>query len=129
MLVAEDDPELRALIAALLARDGFVVSEARDGRELMEIVRAAAREEGAAPSLIVSDVRMPGATGLEALAELRELLVGTAIIVVTAFSDVATRVAARRLGAVDVLSKPFDLEELRASARCAVERRAGQVGP
>ena len=69
-----DDAALRALIVRALRRAGFVVSGARDGLELMEIAAATVREEGAPPELVVTDVRMPGRSGVEALAALRARL-------------------------------------------------------
>lgn len=114
-LVAEDDPDLRRLIVEALHREGFVVSEARDGRELLEIVNATCIEEGSAPELVVADVRMPGCSGIEALQALRASLRGSAILVITAFGDEAVRRAAREAGAVGVLDKPFELDELRAA--------------
>lgn len=115
-LVAEDDPELRRLIVTVLARDGFVVSEARDGHELVEIARSIVREDQSTPTLVISDVRMPGRDGLSALAELKLTLVGAAILVITAFPDEAVLAAARGVGAIAVLHKPFPLDVLRAAA-------------
>ena len=74
VLIAEDDHDLRVLIATLMAIEGFVVSEASDGRELVEIVRAALREDGAAPDLLISDLVMPGLDGIEAIEQLQALL-------------------------------------------------------
>ncbi|MFO0609712.1 MAG: response regulator [Polyangiales bacterium] len=119
-LVAEDDAALRALIVRALRRAGFVVSEARDGLELMEIAAATVREEGAPPELVVTDVRMPGRSGVEALAALRGTLSGAAILVITAFADEEVRLAAQAGGAVGVLDKPFELAELTALAASLV---------
>jgi DNA-binding response OmpR family regulator len=114
-VVAEDDAALRDVIVAALRADGFLVSTARDGRELLEIVRAAACEDGTPPDLIVSDVRMPSLSGLDALTELGALLRETRVLVMTAFGDAATHARARSIGAFGVLHKPFDLDALRAA--------------
>jgi CheY-like chemotaxis protein len=115
-LVAEDDPDLRRLIVGVLVREGFVVSEARDGIELIEIANSFYREDHVPPSLVISDVRMPGRDGLSALGELRAALEGAVILVITAYPDEAVLAAARGAGAIAVLAKPFALEDLRAAA-------------
>lgn len=125
VLVADDDGDMRSLIAKVLTRDGYVVSEARDGHELMKIARAAAKEEGEAPEIIISDVRMPGATGLQAIEEMRGLLEHTVIIVITAFVDAEIQREAQRLGAMRVLRKPFDVDILRAVTMEAQRLRRG----
>lgn len=117
VLVAEDDPALRRLIVDALIAEGFEVSEARDGLELIEIAEASAREDGSVPELVVTDVRMPGMTGFCALEALRTLLAQTAVLVITAFSDDEARAEARRLGAVGVLDKPFELDDLLTAAK------------
>lgn len=115
VLVAEDDDELRRLIVEALTLDGYVVSEARDSAELIEIATQTKLEDGTAPELVLTDVRMPGCTGIQALALLRAHLKGAAILVITAFSDEETRRAAAQAGASAVLDKPFDVDALRAA--------------
>lgn len=112
VLVAEDDPEMRRVLVRVFTREGLVVSEARDGLELMEIATAMLLEEGAAPELVVTDVRMPGRSGIEALRDLRETLRHSAIVVITAFADEATRREAAAVGAAAVLDKPFERDAL-----------------
>lgn len=117
VLVAEDDSEMRSLIATALSADGFDVIEARDGRELAELV-AAMTPPGSRlepPDVIVSDIRMPGPSGLDGLAMLRESTWSVPVIVITGFGDLATHDEARRLGAAIVLDKPFDLDVLRTA--------------
>jgi DNA-binding response OmpR family regulator len=120
-LVAEDDPELRRLIVRALSRDGFVVSEARDGHELIEIAHSMVREDQCSPALVITDVRMPGRDGLSALGELKLTLVNAVILVITAFPDEAVLAAARGVGAIGVLHKPFPLEVLRSAALSLVQ--------
>ncbi len=125
VLVAEDDADMRALIAADLRRDGYRVSEAADGVDLLARLRALAeraghgREDG--PDLLVTDVRMPGATGLDALTYLREIRPAIPVVVITAFGDAATHAMAHDLGACCTLDKPFALSDLRATVYAALE--------
>lgn len=121
-LVAENDPDLLRLIVEALSRDGFVVSQARNAEELIEIACCTRREDHSPPALVVSDVHMPGRDGLSALAELRQTLAGAAILVISAFPDAAVVAEARRVGAVGVLGKPFELDDLRATALSLVHR-------
>ena len=119
VLLAEDDDAFRRLLAGALRRGGFEVIEARDGRELVD--RLASLLPGAGPSdgmpidLIVSDIRMPGITGLDVLDKLRLADWATPVILITAFGDNATRAEAIRLGAT-MFDKPFDLSDLRTMA-------------
>jgi len=122
--VAEDSAEMRALIAATLRADGCDVVEARDGLELVAIV-APAERSGMAFDLIVSDLRMPERSGMEALGALRDEGVRTPYLLITAFGDDETHRDARQLGAVAVLDKPFDLDWLCALVRAAVEPPRG----
>jgi DNA-binding response OmpR family regulator len=115
VLVAEDDVEMRRLLVETLTREGLTVSEARDGAELMEIAVRTLQEDGSAPELVITDVRMPGRNGIEALRALRATLKSSAILVITAFGDEATRRQAGEVGAAAVLDKPFELSELCAA--------------
>lgn len=113
VLLAEDDPEMRRMMAGALRRRGYEVQETGDGRELVEaLVRAVTGADELRPHLIISDVRMPGHSGLEVLARLRRVDLATPVILITAFGDARTHEEARRLGASTLLDKPFDLDDL-----------------
>jgi CheY-like chemotaxis protein len=117
VLLAEDDPEMRRLVAERLRHEGFEVLEAKDGLQLDQLVRTAllrATREGIAVDLVVSDVRMPGRTGLQALADLRRIDGTTPFILITAFGDAELHDEAHRLGATAVFDKPFELDDLCA---------------
>jgi DNA-binding response OmpR family regulator len=120
--VAESDPALLRLIVDALSRDGFVVSEARDADELIEIARCTRSEDRVPPALVVSDIHIRGRDGLSALDELRPTLAGAVILVISASADEATCAAARRVGASAVLGKPFELDDLRTAAFALVRR-------
>jgi DNA-binding NtrC family response regulator len=116
LLLAEDDPDMRWLLSMSLRKEGYEVIEVRDGAELRAKVRTQVANPKQEPqvSMIISDFRMPGATGLDVLEELRRLEQSMPFILITAFGDEATHEAARRLGAV-VFDKPLDLEDLRTA--------------
>lgn len=108
-LVADDDPAMRALLSELLRAEGLDVSEAADGRELFWGLERAA-SGGPALDLLLSDVRMPGYSGLSVLEALRDVD-GPPAILMTAFPDGDVRRRAAKLGVV-LLEKPFDLAAL-----------------
>lgn len=125
LLLAEDDFELRELLAALLRADGHEVVEARDGYELLDFLTRSANGNGTgAFSVIVSDVRMPGLTALDVLSRLRGELTSTPVILITAFGDRNTHLRALLLGASRVFDKPFDCDELRGAVQDALQAQA-----
>jgi DNA-binding response OmpR family regulator len=113
VLLAEDDREMRHLLASVLRSSGYHVIEVQDGVELIDQV-AAARASGQDIDLVITDVRMPQVGGLEALGWLQEVGSTVPAVVVTGFGDRRVHDEAKRLGAWAVLDKPFDLDELCA---------------
>jgi DNA-binding response OmpR family regulator len=115
VLLAEDDEQMRRLLASALRRDGYEVVEASDGIECMKHM-APPSEEGASPvaDLIISDIRMPGRSGLEILRLTRARNLDVPVILITAFGAAETHAEGQRLGAAAVFDKPFDLDDLRA---------------
>jgi DNA-binding NtrC family response regulator len=118
-VLAEDDVEMRSLLATTLRREGFEVMEAADGRELGRLVHSLifAGGDPDGVDLIVSDIRMPGPDGLTVLSRLRRYDWATPVVIITAFGDAATHDEAIRLGAMAVLDKPFDLDDFRTLLR------------
>jgi len=112
VLVAEDDDEMRILIAQVLRRDGFSVLEVNNGIELQRMMEHLCTHE-TPPVMVISDIRMPGLTGLDVLGTIREWGLTLPVIIITAFADEDTLVCADYLGATAVLDKPFDMDELR----------------
>jgi DNA-binding response OmpR family regulator len=120
LLLAEDDFELRELLACVLRADGHDVVEARDGNELWTMLSEDDREPFA---LVVSDVRMPGLTAFDVLSRLQRSLADTPVILITAFGDQTTHLRALRLGASRVFDKPFDCDDLRAAVHETLNQR------
>ncbi len=126
LLLAEDDFELRELLACVLRADGHEVVEARDGNELWTLLaeQDLAGDDDPAFALVVSDVRMPGLTAFDVLTKLQRRLTHTPVFLITAFGDQTTHLRALGLGASRVFDKPFDCDELRAAVQEALRRRA-----
>jgi two-component system nitrogen regulation response regulator GlnG len=112
--IADDDRGVRFVLAEALRDAGLAVREFGD----VGAVRAALRESR--PALLVTDVRMPGEDGLQLLANMQKQALGP-VIVMSAYTDVATTAAAYRAGAVDYLAKPFDLDQAVAAVQRALE--------
>jgi DNA-binding response OmpR family regulator len=120
ILLAEDDDEMRLLLAEVLEKEGYEVIQAEDGSALLEeLANQLLEQEPQEFDLVVSDIRMPGCSGLKALEGLRASNWRTPFLLITAFPDDAVRVEARRLGAA-ILAKPFWPSALRRLVRRAV---------
>jgi DNA-binding response OmpR family regulator len=116
ILLAEDDDEMRVLLASALSRDGHEVVQAEDGAALVDLVTGSL-QRGEKVDLVITDVRMPELTGFEAVEWLRALGCRAPVIAITAFGDRRTHLEGVRRGFVRVIDKPFDIDELRALAR------------
>ncbi len=113
LLIVDDDPGQRSLLDSFLRGQGFGTVVVDSGEKALETLRAGKFD------MMISDVRMPGLTGLETLRLARQEHATLPVLLVTAFTDVRDAVAAMRDGAVNYLSKPIDLDELLASVRQA----------
>jgi two-component system OmpR family response regulator len=123
VLVAEDDAEFRDLLAQAFRRDGCQVTECEDGPGLVAKLGSYLLFSSPTPiDLVVSDIRMPGATALEILEAMRECRGIPPVILITAFPSSDTREAARLLGVAAVLEKPFEIEELITRSRDLLSR-------
>jgi len=113
ILLAEDDAEMRSLVAGALRLDGHEVVEVADGGGLLRQIANAMTSDGPAIyDLVLSDIRMPVCNGMQVLECLRQTRWGTPVILMTAFGDHRTRVEVESMGAF-LVDKPFDLDDLR----------------
>jgi len=117
ILLIDDDPGVRDSMERTLRAAGYGVQSAASGEEGFELAR------GGAFDVILSDMRMPGISGLDILRQLRDMRVDSAFIIMTGFGTVDTAVEAMKLGAVDFVQKPFFRDELLMRVRSATERR------
>src|SRR5213596_1254746 len=113
LLIVDDDAGARSLLNLFLGSQGFKIFLASTGEQDLETLR---REE---VHLMISDVRMPGISGLETLRQARRERPHLPVLLVTAFADIREAVGAMRDGALNYLSKPIDLDELLSSVRQA----------
>jgi DNA-binding response OmpR family regulator len=117
--VAEDDADMRGLVADVLRKDGYSVVELADGRGL----RSELDEPSDGPlDLIVADVRMPIVSGIAVLRALREAGDARPVVLMTAFADESVRSQAALLGAI-LFNKPFRLDDLRGAVRALLARK------
>jgi two-component system response regulator (stage 0 sporulation protein F) len=113
ILLAEDDEALRSLLALSLRQQGYAVIECRSGMELVKRVGEYLLSHRPIDfELVISDIRMPGVTGLEALEGMREIEGWPPTILITAFGDRHAHDEARRLGAAAMFDKPFEIDDL-----------------
>jgi len=127
--LAEDDDALRSLVATMLRRAGYVVREFSSGSQLLRTLAPAATTEPASSErevegvgvdheigLVISDIRMPGASGLDVLTKLHHAKLTIPVVLMTAFGDRLVHEKALQLGAAALIDKPFELDELIALA-------------
>lgn len=116
ILIVDDDRGQRSLIETFLQTQGYATESAGSGEAALALIRERSF------AMIISDVRMPGMSGLEMLRRVRQTHPDLPVLLVTAFADIRTAVAAMRDGAVNYLAKPIDLDELITTVRRSVER-------
>jgi DNA-binding NtrC family response regulator len=117
VVVVDDEPKMAEAIASALERSGHECVVLTSGREALDEVLARA------PDVVVTDWRMEGLDGLELLRKIHTARPATPVILVTAYGDVPSAVAAMRAGAFDYVTKPFDNDELRSLVERALELR------
>ncbi len=121
VLVVDDEPELRALLAEYFGRHGFSVRQAEDAA----VARRLVAEQ--APELAILDVNMPGENGLSLARFLRESHPRMGLVMLTTAGESVDRIVGLELGADDYLPKPFEMRELLARARSVLRRASAQA--
>ena len=113
--IVDDDQSIRWVLEKALARESFATRSFANVREALGAL------DHESPQVLVSDIRMPGGSGLELLQAVRERLPGLPVIIMTAFSDLDSAVAAFQGGAFEYLAKPFDVDKAVELIRRAVD--------
>ena len=114
--IVDDDQSIRFVLEKALVREQLAVRSFASARDLL-----AALDNDDEPQVLVSDVRMPGMSGIELLGRVKERLPGLPVIVMTAYSDLDSAVSAFQGGAFEYLPKPFDLPKAIELIRRAVD--------
>ena len=117
LLLVEDKNELRAMLRKALERAGYAVEEAPDGTAAIQKVRARRY------LLVITDLKMPGASGLDVLRETKHADATIPVILLTAFGSVEEAVTAMKEGAFDFLQKPVDLDHLKLLVQRAARQQ------
>src|SRR6185436_6453353 len=115
ILVADDEVNLRRVLVAMLKRDGHEVVQAASGTEAMDRI--------AEVDVVITDLRMPGADGMEVLRTVTRTHPQVPVIMITAYGSVGTAVEAIKAGAFDYIEKPFEQDQIRM----IVEKAIGQA--
>src|SRR5438128_12060958 len=117
LLLVEDKNELRAMLRKALERNGYTVDEAPDGSAAIQKLRARRYQ------IVVTDLKMPGASGLDVLRETKQADATIPVILLTAFGSVEEAVAAMKEGAFDFLQKTVDLDHLKVLVQRAARQQ------
>src|SRR5215471_21314798 len=120
--VIDDDRSIRWVFEKALAREGIPFKTFAQATEAMD-----ALDSSGAPQVLVSDIRMPGASGLDLLQNVKQRFPDLPVIIMTAYSDLESAVAAFQGGAFEYLPKPFDVDHAVELVRRAIEESRRQV--
>jgi len=113
--IVDDDRSIRWVFEKALSREGIAYSSFASAREALDALA------GGAPQVLISDIRMPGQSGIELLQEVKQKHPAVPVIVMTAYSDLESAVAAFQGGAYEYLPKPFDVDQAVELIRRALD--------
>ncbi|MGE4559292.1 MAG: sigma-54-dependent transcriptional regulator [Desulfobulbus sp.] len=117
ILVVDDELSMREFLRILLEKEGYQVTLAAEGKSALQLA------EQHPFDLVISDIRMPGMTGLELLAQLKEVQPDIGVIMITAFASPDDAVTAMKNGAFDYITKPFNVDEIKRVVRAVLKKR------
>jgi two-component system, NtrC family, response regulator PilR len=117
LLIVDDEQSYRQLLSLVFEGDNHTIKTANNGREALKVLETFAAE------IIISDVKMPDMNGIELLRAAREQYPDIGMVLMTAFASVETAREAFKLGADDFITKPFDVEELKAIVKKTLEKQ------
>ncbi len=118
LLIADDEPNIRRVLQAIFIKDGYEVHVAENGVKALEWASANP------VTLLITDLIMPDMNGVELIQKVKQRHPSAVAIVITAYATIKTCVDAMRYGASDYITKPFDMDEIRAVVKRAVSRAA-----
>ena len=116
VFLLDDDQLIVSMLARALKKEGYEVQAETDSREVVEKIRSTA------PDVALLDIKLPGKSGIDILKELTDQGIRTQVVMLTSDDTAETAVKAMKLGAVDYLTKPFDLDEVKIVIKGIVEK-------
>jgi len=125
--IVDDDSSIRWVLARALSAAGYEVSDFEDAESALSSLNSVPEDEE--PEVLMTDIRMPGMSGLELAKQLRDKYTDTPVIVMTAHTDLDSALASYESGAFEYLPKPFDLDEAVRLVSRAVEPKEGDITP
>ena len=117
ILVVDDELSMREFLKILLTKEGYKVSVAAEGNSALALAGQRAFD------LVISDIRMPGMSGLDLLAQLKQTQPDVGVIMITAFASPDDAVVAMRNGAFDYITKPFNVDEIKSVIKAALKKK------
>jgi DNA-binding NtrC family response regulator len=117
-MIVDDDAAMRQMLDSLFREQGFAVSDASSAAEALDMASEVEFDA------VLSDIKMPGKSGIELVGELRQIRPETPVVLMTAFGSIDSAVEAMRVGAFDYVTKPFEPEAVLLTIERAIERRA-----
>ena len=115
-MIADDEPNIRRVLQAIFQKDGYEVYVAENGVRALEVAASCPVD------VLITDLIMPDMNGVELLKKIKQRHTGVVAVMITAYATIKTCVDAMRFGASDYITKPFDMDEIRAVVRRAVTR-------
>jgi two-component system response regulator PilR (NtrC family) len=117
ILVVDDELSMRQFLKILLEKEGYTVTTAAEGGEALALTTQQPFD------LVISDIRMPGMSGLDLLAQLKQAKADIGVIMITAFASPDDAVAAMKNGAFDYITKPFNVDEIKSVIRAVLKKQ------
>ena len=121
ILIVDEDTNIRASLTYYLNKFEYAVDTASNGNEALELLK---KHSGEVYEFILLDLRMPGLTGLQVLAKMRDMDIKTDVIMMSAYGTIENAVESMKLGAIDFLIKPATLESLKSIIDNVIKRKA-----
>ena len=117
ILVVDDEKSMREILQIFLKNEGYSVSVANDGESAIEAVKKDIF------NLVITDMKMPKASGLDLLKRVKKISSDTVVVIITAFGTTESAVEAMKLGAYDYIQKPFQMDDIRLVVKNALEKQ------
>jgi DNA-binding NtrC family response regulator len=116
VLIVDDEGKMRALLAMALDQDGYRVEDSMSAEDALIKVR------NFEPDVVITDIRLPGMSGIELVKKIKQISANTECIVMTAYADARSGIEAMRSGAMEYVAKPFEMDEMLLVVKNAIEK-------